>query len=185
MLALLHDEKRFYQAFYALHRDKVLIDVFNKFGIESFRRSSVLEGFDEFLKETKFSGKRCVEIGTCKGITAVVLSRYFDEVVSIDILPDPMKYEIVEYLGIKNIKFYDVKNNAEKAKIINRIEFDAAYSDGDHANDTNEDFDLVKRCGRVLFHEYWEPQPPVVELVDSLKDKGQVQIKDKWALWTA
>ena len=27
---------------------------------------------------------------------------------------------------------------------------------------------LVKRCGRVLFHEYWPLQPPVWNLVNSL-----------------
>jgi len=40
--------------------------------------------------------------------------------------------------------------------------------DGDHTNDTEEDFGLVKSCGRVLFHEYWPLQPAVWNLVNSL-----------------
>lgn len=183
-MSKLDEEKLFYERFYALHRDPVLLSVCKEFGIGVFRRSSVLEGFDEFLREQKFSGDRCMEIGTCNGLTALVLSRYFKEVVTIDVAPNNTKRAVAKFAGADNIKFVDVKNNAEKAKAIQALKFDAAYSDGDHARDAISDFELVKHSGRVLFHEFWEAQPAVVNLVHSLRS-GRITTKGKLALWIA
>lgn len=177
-------EKRFYQRFWALHNDPQLVAVFKDFGVRAFRRSSVLEGFDEFLRMHRVSGQRCIEIGTCRGLTAIVLARYFGEVVSFDIDRDPEKHAIAATLGVKNVVYVDVADNAEKASLIDALKFDFAYVDGDHARDTEEDFALVRRCGRVLFHEYWQAQPPVWNLVNRLRDAGRVVTQDKLALWT-
>lgn len=182
---LLDAEKTFYERFFALHADPDLVEVFKKFGIGVFRRSSVLEGFADFVKRRNFSGRRCVEIGTCKGLTAIVLSRYFEEVVSIDVVEDPHRHEIAAYLGIGNIEFITVKDNAWKSRAIEAIEFDAAYVDGDHIRDTLSDFALVRRCGRVLFHEFWPAQPAVWGLVNRLSAEGSVVAKGKLALWTS
>lgn len=179
---MLLDEKRFYERFYALHSDPVLLKVFEKFGIVPFRRSSVLEGFVKFIEFNGFTGETCLEIGTCKGLTAIVLSRFFDRVITVDIVDDPDKYAIAEFLEITNITFVTVANNEEKAAFIAAQTFDAAYVDGDHARDTQLDFDLVKRCENVLFHEYWPAQPAVVNLVDRLP--GRVVKSGKLALWT-
>lgn len=180
---LLDEEKKFYERFYALHRDPLLLSIFNRFGIEVFRRSSVLENFEVFLGKADFNGSKCVEIGTCNGLTALVLARHFDEVVSIDNTPNKLKHEIAKFCGIGNITFIDVKNNIEKAAVIKGMTFDAAYVDGNHHEDTETDFGLVRRCGRVLFHEYWIAQPAVWGLVNKLKPK--VFVSGKLALWTA
>jgi hypothetical protein len=180
----LDQEKLFYERFWALHRDPQLVEIFKTYGIAAFRRSSVLEGFEEFIQQTGFKGHTCVEIGSLKGLTAIVLSRYFSRVISIDILDDPLKWEIASSLGISNITFLNVIDNEEKKRIIEGLEFDAAYSDGDHAHDAMSDFNLVRRCKRVLFHEFWDAQPNVVKLVGSL-DSGTVTSKGKFALWTS
>lgn len=155
------------------------------FPIDVFRRSSCLDGFDAFLRRTNFSGKRCVEIGTSKGLTAVVLSRYFDEVVTIDIQPDPERKQIASFLGIKNIRHETIASNKQKAGLLEKLDFDAAYSDGDHTNDTESDFALVERCGRVMFHEYWPLQPPVWNLVNGLRKRGTVVSHGTYAIWNA
>lgn len=181
---LLHDEKRFNSRFFAIMGDPQMRAVIERFGIEPFRRSSVVERFDEVVRELRFTGRRCVEIGSWMGLTAVVLSRYFEEVVSIDIYPTRVKHQIVEFLGIKNIRFIDVKDNDEKARFINGLSFDAAYSDGDHAKDAASDFELVRRCGQVLMHEVWVSQPDVWKLVRRLRDRGQVvETRDKFGIW--
>lgn len=183
-MSQLDDEKLFYERFFALHRDPVLVKIVEHFGIGVFRRSSVLEGFSAFLEENDFRGDTCVEIGTCKGLTALVLARFFYSVVSIDIVSDPHQQEIADFAGARNIEFVTVRDNAEKAKIVSSLSFNAAYVDGDHARDTESDFALVRRCGRVLFHEYWPAQPKVMELVDGLRVDGRVVSKGKLALWT-
>lgn len=184
MRSELDEEKLFYERFWSLHSNADLVKVYARFGYEVFRRSSVMEWFGPFIGGHGLKGNRCVEIGTCKGLTAVVLSRHFTEVVSIDVVPDEQKHEIIEYLGINNVHLVDVKDNGEKAELLRNLEFDAAYVDGDHARDTRRDFDLVKKCGRVLFHEYWQAQPDVWNLVNELRNQGTVVTKGKLALWT-
>lgn len=181
---MLDQEKLFYERFYALHRDAQLLSVFQRFGIGVFRRSSVLEGFSEFVCANKFSGRRCVEIGTCKGLTAIVLARHFQEVVSIDVVPDDDRELIAGHCGVKNVRFVTVRDNEAKANILSEMEFSAAYVDGDHARDTASDFAMVRGCGLVLFHEYWEAQPHVWNLVNYLKSTGSVVTRGKLALWT-
>lgn len=182
MSALLDSEKIFYERFWALLNNRDLMKVFEKFGPPAFRRSSVLEGFERFIDEQNFKGGTCVEVGTLNGLTACLLARRFTRVVTVDIVDAPLKYEIAAMLGITNIAFLNVRHNAEKAEVIKSVQFDAAYVDGDHARDTESDFALVKRCGRVLFHEHWEAQPAVMKLVGGL---GNVATQGKFALWTA
>lgn len=181
--SLLHDEKRFNERFFTIMNDPALRRVVEQFGTDPFRRSSVVECFDAVLQANSFKGQRCVEIGTWKGLTAIVLARYFDEVVSIDIHPNEEKHRIAEFLGVTNVRFIDVKDNAEKAEVIKALEFDAAYVDGDHARDTESDFSLVERCGHVLMHEHWNPQPAVINLFASLRNHGIVTLQGKFAIW--
>lgn len=183
---VLDEEKLFYERFWALHRNPDLVEVLKRFGIGVFRRSSVLEGFADFLSDNNVRGKTCVEIGTCKGLTAIVLSRFFERVISIDIVADEERKVIADHVGANNINFITVENNAHKAAVINGlIEFDAAYVDGDHARDTESDFELVRRAGRVVFHEHWAAQPDVLALVQRERATGNVATKGKLALWTA
>lgn len=178
-------EKLFLDHVYALFRDETLFSIYKKFGIGVFRRSCVLRNFEKFLQKVEFKGKMCLEIGTLNGLTAIVLSRYFDEVISIDIKPTKEKYEILEFTGIKNIKFVDVKDNRERNRFIDKVEFDYAFSDANHFKETNGDFEQVAHCGRVLFDEYWEYQQPVFDLVNNLRLSGEVQTDWKFAYWQA
>lgn len=176
-------EKLFYERFWALHSDPVMVPIYRVFGVEPFRRSCVLEGFEPFLRARGFSGMRCVEIGTWKGLTALVLARYFREVISIDTRPDPERERIAQFSRVKNIRFLTAPDEGDKAAILAAENFDAAFMDGDHAHNTESDFALVQRCGRVLFHEYWPAQPAVMALVDSLRPN--VATQGKFALWTS
>ena len=179
------EEKKFYERFWALHDNPDLVEIYRAFGPAVFRRSSVLEGFGAFIKEVGFGGDLCVEIGTCYGLTAIVLARHFKKVVSIDIDPNAQRNPIAAHLGIDNINFMTVTDNAAKAGLLKYLKFDAAYIDGDHARDTRSDFDLVKRCGNVLFHEYWPAQTPVWNLVHELAMTGKIKTSGKLALWTS
>lgn len=158
-----------------------------KFGKPAFARSSACMEFEAFLKRIGAGGRTCLEIGTYHGITAILLSQYFDRVVCVSVDNDPgslMKHKLVDYLGIKNIVFHDCANNDEKAAIINSLDFDFCYSDGDHTHDTYSDFELVKRCGRVLQHEAWPIQAPVWNLLHSLPaDEITWADQDCFAYW--
>jgi hypothetical protein len=183
--AELHAEKVWYKRFWALQRNVDLVEIYRRFGHEPFRRSSVLEGLEDMLDAHEIRGERAVEIGTWKGLTALVLARRFAEVVTIDITEDPDRQRIAAAVGITNIRWLTVRDNQHKAQVIRDIgDFDFAYVDGDHARDTDIDFAMVGRCGNVLLHEYWPPQPSVVRLVDRLRaNGGRVDVEGKLALW--
>jgi hypothetical protein len=164
-------------------RDPVLLKVFEKFGPETFRRSSVFHGLDKFLRECEVRGNCCFEIGTWNGLTAVVLSRFFEQVITVDVAHNAMKHEVLEHLGIRNVTCIDITSNSHKADLARNIDFDFAFMDGDHANDTASDWALVRRCGRVLFHEVWPWQDPVFALVHSLPRREVRQGGCGLALW--
>lgn len=150
----------------------IMAKILAHYGRRAFARSSACMGFIGFLDRIKAHGGTALEIGTYHGITALLLAERFERVISVSVDDeDPgrlMKRELADFVGARNIDFYDAKDNAEKVEIVNRLAFDFAYSDGDHTNDTELDFGLVERCGRVLFHEVWPLQPPVWNLVNSL-----------------
>jgi SAM-dependent methyltransferase len=152
----------------AILQNPDLTKLYKEFGMSIFRRSSVFHGLEKFLRDNNISGKTCFEIGTFHGITAVVLSRFFDKVVTVDIIDNPYRQQVVDTLGIRNIEFLTIKDNNEKARIAEKLDFDFCHMDGNHRKDTLSDFELVKKCGRVLFHEYWKEQPVVWDLVNSL-----------------
>lgn len=154
--------------------DPQLLSIYQKFGGHTFRRSSVFHGLGQFLAENKVRGGTCFEIGTWNGLTAVVLSKFFDRVVSVDIVHNPMKLEVLKHLGITSVECIDIGGNADKPQVLKGLDFDCAYLDGNHADDTETDFELTKKCGRVIFHECWPFQSPVWELVHSLP-KNEVE----------
>lgn len=172
-------------------RNPLLGQVLREFGAEAFKRCSVMMEFEHFLGEILPQlPKRpmtCLEIGTYQGISAIVLSQFFDEVVCVSIDHRPgelLKHRIVAALGIKNIEFIDCDDNEEKAEIIDDVHFDFCYQDGDHTNDTRDDFALVERCGRVLLHEYWPLQPAVWNLVNALPQNEVMRAQfDCMAYW--
>lgn len=166
-----------------------LKEILRAFGKPAFARSAACMEFESFLQRIRGADRSgtCLEIGTYHGITAVVLSQYFERVVCVSVDDDPkklMKWDIVKHLGITNIEFHDVANNAQKHKLVSRLQFDFAYSDGDHTHDTHTDWALVKHCGRVLFHEVWPIQAPCWNLVNSLPaDEVTFADFDCFAYW--
>lgn len=163
--------------------------ILKKFGKRAFARTSMCMEFESFLRRigAEKIGGTCLEIGSYNGITAVILAQFFERVVCVSLDIDTrqiIRPEIVDYLGIKNIEFHACESNGMKAKIVNRLAFDFCYSDGDHTHDARSDFGLVKRCGRVLFHEYWPIQPPVWNLVNSLPQEEVTRAQfDCLAYW--
>lgn len=138
-----------------------------------------------------------IEIGTYRGVAAAEMSQYCERVVTFDLkngrleqLGEPFdRYAFWTSLGIYNVELALVESDIEKAEIIDGMQFDFAFVDGAHHDPEiiAADFNLVKRCGRVLFHDYDRRgvvgQDYVCDFVDSLP-KHQVEKLDIFALWT-
>ncbi len=164
--------------------DADLLKIYKKFGMPYLRRSSVFHGLDRFLRKNNVTGKTCFEVGTWNGLTAVVLSRFFKHVVTVDIAHNPEKYEVLQFLNIRNVTCVNINSNDDKPRVIRQHgPFDFAYLDGNHEDDSLSDWELVKDCGRVLFQEVWPWQKPVFELVESLPKEQVIYSDDGLAIW--
>jgi predicted O-methyltransferase YrrM len=170
-----------------------------KYGQHVLKRSalSIRDGAGVFEKVLAGKGYRtALEIGTYRGVSAAEISRYVDRVVTID-LKHGRQEQLGESfdrkafwrsLGLDNIELRLIADDAEKAEIVNALDFDFAFVDGAHDETVANDFALVKRCGNVLFHDYdsrgSKEKDFVYDFVNTLP-KEQIQVLDIFALWTA
>ena len=180
--------------------------IFKTLGKGVFRKSSIRDiskhpfqvdpSMPYLLGENRY--KSILEIGTCRGVSAAVLSEYADSVTTIDLKGNKYDVEGImtlerlwSELGITNIKKIQVKNDIEKIGIIESLDFDMAFVDGNHGYPMLLDWLLVKRCKNVLFHDYGgnhinDPNDikycPVKDLVDTLP-KDEIMIKGLFAFW--
>jgi len=166
------------------------------FAAREFIRKSVLSASDGLSVFRQVLGggrfKRALEIGTYRGVSSALLAQFCESVVTVDLVEGKMERDrqvfdrvrFWEAMGIGSIDLRLVTSDREKAKLIDGLEFDFAFVDGDHEGDgPRRDFELVRRCGTVLFHDY-AGDNGVVRLIDRLP-KGEVEIIDMFALWRA
>lgn len=131
--------------------------------------------------------RRGLEIGTWRGLGTAVLAHYADTVATVDIAYYGEAANLWLAFGIlPKIDYYVVRGNEEKSFVLADLDFDFAFVDGDHKyNEIALDFELVKKCGRVLFHDYgMDHLPDVTDFVDTLP-RREVTIDRPFAYWQA
>ncbi len=138
--------------------------------------------------------RTALEIGTYRGVGAAEISQFAERVITIDLVHGRMeqlgekwdRHAFWRSLGIENIELRLVRNDAEKAELIRSLEFDFAFVDGAHDERVRDDFELVKRCGRVLFHDVDSRGKAeldhVYNFVMSLP-RHELEQRDIFALW--
>jgi len=96
-----------------------------------------------------------VEIGTYHGSSAAYIAQFASKVHCFDIEDFPEKYKIWQDCEVINkIEFHLIKDKEEIKQILSTIKFDFAFIDNGHSyEECKADFELVKQCGRVLFHD--------------------------------
>lgn len=107
----------------------------------------------------KIKPKKVLEIGTFNGVSTALLAEYADVVHTVDILEQPwMTNAVWTHCGCKDkVKSYIVKSTKKKRELIASLDFDFAYIDGSHLEENIlVDFDVAKKCKRMLFHDYWK-----------------------------
>ena len=124
-----------------------------------------------------------VEIGTFHGATAAYIAQFANKVHTFDII-DYHNQRMWKDLGLEDkIVYHLVKDKEEIKQILSTIEFDFAFIDDGHEyEDTKADFELVKHCGRILFHDVNHPSlfPGVRKFTDEL---GNVRIVGNNGYW--
>ena len=124
-----------------------------------------------------------VEIGTYQGSSAAYIAQFANKVHTFDIF-NYYKSQPWKELGLEDkITYHLVKNKEEIRQILQTIEFDFAFIDNGHEyEECKADFELVKHCGRVLFHDVEHLAfKGVRQFTDEL---GNVRIVDNLGYWS-
>lgn len=152
--------------------DPVVKKIYKEFGKRIFRRSSAPIDYSQKILRRCMEYRKvktALEIGTLNGIVTAVMTQFCNKVITLDIEDLEAKYEIWDFLDIRDkIDFYLIRNELEKEKILKRIDFDFAFVDGDHTHCTWSDFMMTRKCKRLLFHEAIRDGNEVDKLLKSL-----------------
>lgn len=167
-------------------------------GAGAFKRSAlnIRDGGGVFERVLGGGAYRtALEIGTYRGVSAAWMAQFCERVITIDLVHGKRELNGETFdreafwraIGVDNIDHYLVEDDAAKARLINQLDFDFAFIDGAHDCGVRDDFDLVKRCGAVLFHDYDFSATPkrnaVFNFVNTLP-RHQITVMDIFALWT-
>lgn len=165
-----------------------------KYAGREFARKSILSIRDGAGVVERLLGsrryKRVLEIGTYRGVSSAYMAQFCERVITIDLINGKMEQDrqifdrvrFWEALEIGNIDLRLACCDLSKAALIAAEQFDFAFVDGDHDGDApRRDFEMVKHCGAVLFHDYGANNG-VTPLIDSLP-RNQVEIIDIFAFW--
>ena len=146
-----------------------LIDIYNwamenevRPGVKAIVSSALTDL--RFLKESLEAShiKSLVEIGTCYGLSAALFAQYAENVSTFDVANFEGRQELWKNLEVQGkIGFFQIKNREDIKKWLDIIQFDFAFIDARHeVVEVRKDFALVKKCGRVLFHDVDEIRYP-------------------------
>jgi hypothetical protein len=160
-----------------------ILKVMLEFGYRIARGSAAgVNGESQFVLQERLFRKclsdkeihHVVEIGTWRGVSAAVLAHYVNKVTTVDIRYYDEAPRVWLWAGVQEkIEYVVVDDDRVKEAIISDLDFDFAFIDGEHSYDAVAlDFELVKRCGRVLFHDYCPTCPGIVEFVNVLPSRS-------------
>ena len=131
------------------------IDVFEYMKRKNLYPSTALKypEFRKFFKDKKIS--TIVEIGTYWGVSAAYMACYANRIFTFDTVDHQKKYKVWCDLGVMGkMSYYTIKGGDDVKKVIDGIKFDFAFIDGEHTYEAvKADFEIVKHCGKVLFHD--------------------------------
>jgi hypothetical protein len=147
----------------------------------------ITRSYEPFLRSvfSQIESKRSVEIGTLFGVTTALLAHYAEEVVTIDMYYQQMFSYLTHFFGVAGkIRSIIIDCNEAKKEFLDQIDFDFAFIDAEHTYDgVKFDFECVKKCGRVLFHDYGlRNHPGVTEFINELPGK-ELYVKEPFAYW--
>lgn len=128
----------------------------------------------------------CLEIGTHHGVGSAILAIRGLDVITLDIDRYPIQRRIWAHFGVEaRVSPLITTGDADTARLAQDMQFDLAFIDGCHEfASVAANFDAVKRCGRVIFHDYEhrKHRDRTVAFVDAI-DYGRTTKLSPFAVW--
>lgn len=124
-------------------------------------------------------GLRFIECGTCHGVSASLFSQ-FGRVDTVDVeLSNSFTYVVRATGGdFEHIRRFACPEREGRILLLDHLTslpFDLGFEDASHdLEDIVDNFEYLKRCGLVLFHDYDDSQPDVTCFLDSLVSAGDL-----------
>jgi hypothetical protein len=186
-------------------------DLINKYGQKILKKSALhlkdgAEDIEYFMQKNPI--ETAIEIGTFRGVTSLLMANYCKKLITFDLYEGQLEYLLNDFewgqgdrwidtpyrqqlwfpYGTDNIFFLPVEDNKKKAYYLRELNYDFAFIDGDHSYEgVKADFEMVKDCGRVLFHDYDKAEGkscPVRDFINSIKE-GYIETTTDFAYWEA
>ena len=159
------------------------------YGYDKIRHSAIdSKEHQDFIIEcmTRSPVNKCLELGTLFGVSTVLLAEWSNFVYTIDKDNCMEKYRLWEHTKTMNkimaMKSYD---NRHKEQICRNLDFDFCFIDDQHDYEGAEiGYEIGKKCGRVLFHDYGTSFPGITKFVDKLPIE-EMTIEPPFAYWEA
>lgn len=163
-------------------------EIIKKYGRQLVFPMSAMRDEELFLSFMEQVGhvETIIEMGTYAGLSTILLSKFADVVHTFDVVNYNLRDSIWKHFDVNNVVFHHIRDNEEKRKIVDTLDFQFAFIDGNH-HGVETDYLMTKRCGKLLFHDYEHGFPEdncrtmVVKFVDSIE--GVVRIDEPFALW--
>lgn len=127
----------------------------------------------------------CLEIGTYLGMMALLLARLIPKITTIDTCPRTDPYALWNAFGVTGrIDYFAFCDADDIPEFVGETDFDLAYIDGDHSYEgVKRDFEMTRRFGRVLFHDYFH-KDEIKRFIDTLPSE-ELFFCNPFVLWEA
>lgn len=125
----------------------------------------------------KINPRRTVlEIGTYQGVSACIMSEYFDKVLTIDIKRQDLTNEIIDFCGCtEKISNYVIGDRKEEKSLVDKLckdnDLDMIFIDGEHTHyELSKDWDMLNsKCSSILIHDYDPYYKDVYDFVNKIE----------------
>jgi len=140
-------------------------DIFGNLNPYMYSAATVLPQWYETAKQFT----EMVEIGTWRGLSALIFASWGLKVHTFDILEQEHCRPLWERFGA-DIDQHVCHDRDEIRDCLDGLNFDFAFIDGVHNYEgVKADFEMVKRCGHVLFHDYHKDRfPGIYQFVNEI-----------------
>ena len=128
---------------------------------------NLYDNFRKILENLDPKPKKVLEIGTFYGISTIILASICEEVNTIDVNYQEATEFVWKLFNVREkINYWIEADRSAIKRRINTLEYDFVFIDAVHSYEAvKADYEMVKNCKSILFHDNYERSPGVVRFL--------------------